>query len=294
MQAQWNNVAVIGVGLIGGSFAMALKRAGRVRRVVGYGRQWQNLQRAMSLGVIDEPATDYAGLRAADLVLLAAPVGQFAHIMTAIAPHLGEHCLISDAGSTKQDVIACARAHLGAALPRFVPGHPIAGAETSGVDAARADLFRGKNVILTPIAENSAAAVDRIAELWRACGAVVSELPSEVHDRVFAAVSHLPHLLAYALVDMFANRDNQAQLFNFAGAGFRDFTRIASSSPEMWRDICLANRDALLDELRAFQRELDQIGENLTARAGAQLEQIFANAQQARADWLRKKDYGQE
>jgi len=280
-------VVVCGVGLIGGSFALALKAAGAVGEVVGVGRRRASLEEALSLGVIDRIAADWADAAAgAELILLAMPVGQMAPVMAALAPHLGPETLLTDGGSTKQDVVAAARRHLGQRIAQFVPAHPIAGAEQSGVAAALADLYRGKRVVLTPLPENAPASVARVRDAWQTCGAKVSELAPDEHDRVFAAVSHLPHLLAFALVHEFAGRDNSAQLFGFAAGGFRDFTRIASSHPEMWRDICVANRAALLAEMDAFMAELLKT-RVLVARGDAVgLEAMFAAARARRDAWI--------
>ena len=286
-------LAVIGVGLIGGSTALALKRAGSVERVVGIGRGRANLERALELGVVDEIATDAAsGVAGADAVVVAVPVGQFDTVLRAIAPKLDADVLVTDGGSTKQDVIAVARPALGSRWPRFVPAHPIAGAEHSGVDAARADLYDGRNVVLTPVPETAPDAVDRAESLWRLCGARVARMSAAEHDGVFAAVSHLPHVLAYALVAMIAQRDDAERLFGFAAGGFRDFTRIASSSPEMWRDIALANRDALLAEMDRYGAAVADMRALVAAGDGAALEQLFAQSRDARNAWLRRIEQG--
>jgi prephenate dehydrogenase len=283
----FRRVAVIGVGLIGGSFALALKRAHGCAHIVGAGRDPANIRRAIELGAIDSACADAAeAARGADLVLVAAPVAQFPRIFAAIAPALGSDALIADAGSTKQDVVAAARAHLGAAVARFVPSHPIAGAEKSGVTAANADLLVNRRVVLTPLPENAPQAVVRVAEAWEACGARVSRMSPEEHDAVLAAVSHLPHLLSYALVHEFAGRANSAQLFGLAAGGFRDFTRIASSHPEMWRDICVANREKLLAELQRYTDKLADLRPLLEHGDGAALERIFSEARAARERWL--------
>lgn len=280
-------LVIFGVGLIGGSAALALRAAGAVREIVGVGRAPGNLHDALQRGVIDRAATDAAdALEGADLVLLAVPVGQMGGIMERLAPHLGAHTIVTDAGSTKQDVAQLARRHLPRHLARVVPGHPIAGAEQSGVKAARADLFRDRNVVLTPLPENDPGAVANVAGMWRACGAKVTEMAPDAHDGIFAAVSHLPHLLSFALVDQIAGRANADELFSYAASGFRDFTRIAGSSPEMWRDICLANREALLRELDAYRDQLSRLRDMLERGDGAGLEEVFSRASRARNEWF--------
>ncbi len=282
-------LVVLGVGLIGGSFALALRAAGRVGAVVGVGRSRANLDTARELAIIDRSVTldgDWAAeLVDADLVLLAAPVAQYPGLLVAMAGRLGAHTVVTDAGSTKQDVIAAARAALGGAVARFVPGHPIAGTEHSGAAAAFAGLFRQRNVVLTPLPETDPAATAWVAALWEACGARVRLLDAPAHDRVFAAVSHLPHLLAFGLVEAFAARPDADDIFDFAASGFRDFTRIAASSPEMWRDISLANRAALLAEVAAFRDQLDRLAGMIEGGDGAGLEAAFARARKARRDW---------
>jgi len=282
----FRKVVIFGVGLIGGSFALALRKAGAVREVVGFGRSETTLQQARQLGIIDRVGQDVADeVGDADLILLATPVGQMAELMARIAPHLGAHTLITDGGSTKSDVVAAARANLGGKIAQFIPAHPIAGAEKSGASAAQAGLYVGKKVVLTPLPENSPEAVARVCKAWELCGAVVSELTPQQHDAVFAAVSHLPHLLSFALVHDLAQRDNRDLLLSFAASGFRDFTRIAASSPEMWRDICLANREALLQELQLYIAELTKMSAALAAGDAAQLEQTFRTARELRAGW---------
>ena len=280
---RFERVAVIGVGLIGGSFALALKKARLCGHVVGIGRSAANLQVAKDRGIIDSVAAQAGD---ADLVLVATPVAQFPAVLAALAPQLKPAAIVMDAGSTKRDVVAAARAALGAKIAQFVPAHPIAGAEKSGAAAASADLFRGKRVVLTPLQENSAASLQAIEAAWTACGARVSRMSPEEHDALFAAVSHLPHLLAYALVHEFAGRGNSAQLFGYAAGGFRDFTRIASSHPEMWRDICVANREPLLAELDRYAAKLRALRPLLERGDGAALEKLFAEARAARQRWL--------
>ena len=285
-------LVVVGVGLIGGSFALALRAAGLVDTVVGVGRGRANLDAARQLSIIDRQVQidgDWAAeLAAADLVLLAAPVAQYPALLAAMAGRLGPNTIVTDAGSTKQDVIAAARAALGGAMPRFVPGHPIAGTEHSGAAAAFATLFRERNVVLTPVGETDPVATATVAALWEACGSRVRVLDAAAHDRIFAAVSHLPHLVAFGLVEAFAARPDADDIFRFAASGFRDFTRIAASSPEMWRDIALANRDALLVEVAAFRDQLDRLAAMVAAGDGDALAAVFARARAARREWEAK------
>ena len=284
---EFRKIVVCGVGLIGGSFARALRAVDAVGQVVGVGRSAVSLAAALELGVIDHACSDWAeALEGADLVLLATPVGQMEAIMGAMRPHLELHTVVTDGGSTKQDVVAAARRALGDRIHQFVPGHPIAGAERSGVQAADGELYRNKRVILTPLPENAPEAVDLVRGAGRACGALVSDLTPAEHDRVFAAVSHLPHVLAFSLVHELAGRPNAELLFGFAGAGFRDFTRIAGSHPEMWRDICLANREALGSELDAYIAELEVMRALLAAGDGPALETVFDQSRRARKSWL--------
>lgn len=279
-------LVIFGVGLIGGSIALALKNAKHTAEIVGVGRSDESLQTALELGVIDVATSDIkAAVSNADMILIAAPVAQTASILNAIKPHLAASTVITDAGSTKGDVMQCAQEVLGSQFSQFVGGHPIAGAEKSGVTAAMADLYIGKNVILTPAPATDAQAIQQVKTLWQACGANVSEMTAATHDGIFAAVSHLPHLLAFALVDDIASRPNAEQLFGFAASGFRDFTRIAGSHPEMWRDISLANRAALLGELEAYQQELRKLQELLQSENGAGLEALFERASTARNNW---------
>jgi prephenate dehydrogenase len=286
--ARIEKLVVVGVGLIGGSFALALKTAGAAGRVVGVGRGARNIRRALELKVIDAAgAFDRATLGDADLVLLAAPVGQMRPIMRAIAPWIGPKTVVTDAGSTKQDVVALARRELKGALARFVPGHPIAGTEKSGAEAAFADLYVGRKVVLTPLSQSAPRAVALVRAAWRQCGAEVIEMKPKEHDAVLAAVSHLPHVLAFALVDMVAGHRNAKQLFSHAAGGFRDFTRIASSHPEMWRDICLANHEALLAELDRYRGTLGRIRAMLKRGDARRLEALFARARDARGRWLK-------
>jgi prephenate dehydrogenase len=282
-------LVVVGVGLIGGSVALALKRRGRVDEVVGVGRTQRNLDAALAAGVVDR-ACPLEGpwtreLREADVVLVATPVAQFPSLFAAMRDALGPATVVTDGGSTKQDVVQAAREHLGSALARFVPAHPIAGSETSGATAAFDGLYEGRNAVLTPLPETDAEALRRVTALWQACGANVVTLDARSHDCILAAVSHLPHLLAAAYVADLAGRPDAQQLFALAGTGFRDFTRIAASSPEMWRDITLANREALAGEIAAFRGTLDLIESAIGQGDGRSLEALFRSASEARRTW---------
>ncbi len=284
---------IFGVGLIGGSVALALKRASGTNaapQIVGVGRTNESLQAALDLGVIDVATSDIAhALQDADVVLIAAPVAQTPAILMSIKPHLSAHTVITDAGSTKGDVLRCAEEILGEQSGQFIGGHPIAGAEKSGVTAATADLYANKNVVLTPTKNTHQTAITITQQLWQTCGANVSQMSAETHDSIFAAVSHLPHLLAFALVNDIASRPNAAQLFGFAASGFRDFTRIAGSSPEMWRDISLANKNALLNELNAYQAEISSLKTMLQNEDAAGLQTLFERASFARNAWAESK-----
>ena len=282
-------LVVVGVGLIGGSFALALRAAIGVQRVVGVGRARTNLDRALASGVIDTGYAQDDGwaheLGDADCVMVATPVAQYPSLFDVVARAMGERTVVTDAGSTKQDVVAAARAAFGANLARFVPGHPIAGGEASGAAAARASLFTGRSVVLTPMPETGESASETVSALWQACGARVTTMSPREHDRVFAAVSHLPHLLAFALVDEFARRPDGPALLAHAGGGFRDFTRIAASSPEMWRDIVLANREALRTELAQYREALATVAQMIEAGDGQGLAALFERAATARRQW---------
>ncbi|GAB3463895.1 hypothetical protein GCM10027321_27040 [Massilia terrae] len=283
----FDKVVIVGVGLIGGSFALSLKAAGAVKHVVGMGRSAEVMARALELGIVDEITTSaQEAMRGADLVLIAAPVAQTGRILQSLLPWLEPHTVLTDAGSTKSDVVAAAREVLGERIAQFVPGHPIAGRESNGPDAAIPNLYRGKKTVITALPENPAALVERVESAWRLCGAIIHRLTPGEHDKVFAAVSHLPHLLAYALVDDIAAKPHADLLFQYAASGFRDFTRIAGSSPEMWRDISLANRDALRVELDAYLAQLTKLRALLDAADGAGLEAVYANAQRARQAWI--------
>ncbi|OZI39428.1 prephenate dehydrogenase [Bordetella genomosp. 1] len=281
-------LAVVGVGLIGGSFAAALRQAGHVGRVLGVGRNAQSLERARALGLIDAAATPAEAAAQADLVMLATPVGGLGAVLAQMREHLRPDTVLTDGGSTKAEVIDAARTALGDRIGQFVPGHPIAGAERTGPDAADAALYRQRNVILTPLPENGAAALARVRAAWQACGAQVLDMDAADHDRVLASVSHMPHLLSavyMAQVVQAADADTRLAL---AGSGFRDFTRIAAGSPEMWRDIFLSNRAAMLAELADVRAVLDAAESALRARDGTALQDMLAVAADARRDWRKE------
>jgi len=277
-----NKLCIVGVGLIGGSLAKALRAGGHVTEIVGYGRNLANLQTAADLGVIDYAEVSLAAaVRSADMVVLALPVGAMKDVFAEIA-QLPFDGIITDVGSTKVNVIADARAALSNSFSRFIPGHPLAGTEQSGVQASQADLFRGRRVILTPEKETDSTALARVRAMWAAAGAEVIEMPAGEHDRVLAASSHLPHLLAYALVDMIVRRDDHRAVFAAAAGGFRDVTRVAASDPVMWRDICLANRTELLAALTTYRDDLGALIEAIERGDGKWLEETFTRARRAR------------
>lgn len=283
----FKKITLFGVGLIGGSFALALKKAGKVELVIGIDRSDAALARALELGIIDQVARSVEeAIQDADLVMIAAPVAQTVNILASIKPHLKLHTIVTDAGSTKSGVVEAAQSVLVERVAQFVPGHPIAGRETNGPDAAITDLYVNRKVVLTPMPENAPASVQRVAEAWAACGANIHYLTPNEHDDVFAAVSHLPHLLAYALVDNVARRPEADILFQYAASGFRDFTRIAGSSPEMWRDITLANQTALLELLDSYIAQLHEMRNLVAAADGDAINAVYTNAQRARKNWM--------
>ena len=282
-------LVVVGVGLIGGSCALALRATGAVREVVGVGRTRANLDEALSRGIVDRArALDEAWdeeLREADVVLVATPVAQIASILSRVAAGMGPSTVVTDAGSTKEDVVAAARTAFGARIARFVPAHPVAGTEHSGAAAAFPTLFRDRTTVVTPLADTASDALAKVRAMWELCGARVIALDCAQHDRIFAAVSHLPHVLAFALVAQLAARPDAADLFAHAASGFRDFTRIAGSSPEMWRDIALANRRALSAALADYRALLVTLARAIDDGDGAALERIFSEASEARRRW---------
>lgn len=279
--------AIIGVGLIGGSLARALRGRGLVKEIVGCGRDEQNLARGVALNVIDRYTTSpREAVEHADLVVVAATLGATHAIFERIAPALAPQAVITDVGSTKRSVVEDARATLGTAFVRFVPGHPIAGGEKSGVEASTANLFERHRVILTPAPETNSDALATVRQMWQATGAQISLMDIDHHDEVLAATSHLPHMLAFALVDCLASAGDRGEIFDYAAGGFRDFTRIASSNPQMWRDIALANRVALTAMCSRFEITFAGLKEAIASQDGVALHAIFARAKLARDDYL--------
>lgn len=276
-------LAIIGVGLIGGSLARALKRANAVGEVIGCGRNLNNLQQAVELGVIDRYDTNPAqAVTEADMIVVAVPLGTIAPIFAAIRDNLSAQAIITDVGSAKATVVADARQHLGNYLPRFVPGHPIAGTEKSGVAASFAELFEQHRVILTPLPETDPQAMTTVSNMWTQTGAEVIAMSVTHHDEVLAATSHLPHILAYSLVDTLAKMAERTEIFRFAAGGFRDFTRIASSDPQMWHDICLANQQAILQVLDSFKTDLAQLITAIQQQDSQYIATVFSRAKSAR------------
>jgi prephenate dehydrogenase len=276
-------LAVIGVGLIGGSVALALREAAMVKEVVGCGRSVENLQQAQALGIIDHYTHDVSvAVQGADMVLLAVPLGAMRATLKAMQGHLAAGAVVTDAGSVKGSVVADVQAVFDGMPGFFVPGHPIAGTERSGADAAFATLYRKRRVILTPLPETDKEALRRVEEMWRQCGAEVTCMAVEHHDEILAATSHLPHMLAFSLVDSLARLKENDEIFRYAAGGFRDFTRIASSNPVMWRDICVANQQALSAMLTRFADELHELAATLERGDGAGLLEIFERAKKAR------------
>ena len=276
-------LCVIGVGLIGGSLARALRDAGEVGEVVGSGRNEDNLRGAVRLGVVDRYDTDPArGVVGADVVVVAVPLGAIEPVMRAIVPHLSPEAVVTDVGSAKGSVVADVERVYGHVPPHFVPGHPIAGTEKSGVEAAFATLFQRRRVILTPLAETAAVAHHLVRKMWELTGAEVIDMGVRHHDAVLAATSHLPHMLAYTLVDTLARLDDRAEIFRYAAGGFRDFTRIASSDPRMWHDICVANREQLLEMIALFGADLERLAEAIRTDDRAAILATFERAKRAR------------
>jgi prephenate dehydrogenase len=286
MTLKVQTVCIIGTGLIGGSLALALRRADFASRITGAGRTEETLKKAVELGVIDSYETDLAKAVAdADIVVIAVPLGSMKTVFERIAPALSETAVITDAGSAKQTVIRDAKTALGNKVSRFVAGHPIAGTERSGVQAAFKELYDERRVILTPTEATDTEATDLVSSMWQAAGAKVETMSAKHHDLVLAGTSHLPHLLAFGLVDCLNNLDDVDEIFRFAAGGFRDFTRIASSDPVMWRDICFSNRDDVMAMMKKYRDEMEVIYRALENNDGEKLEEIFTRAKKSRDDF---------
>ena len=276
-------LCIVGVGLIGGSLARDLRRLGKVGEVVGSSRHASNLERAAALGVIDRFDTDAArAATGADMVVVAVPLGAMPAVFERIREAAGDDAVITDVGSAKGSVVKAARGGLGSRYARFVPAHPVAGTEHSGVEASVEHLFEGRRVILTPTAETGMDALGRVSRMWEAVGAEVIEMDVTRHDEVLAATSHLPHMLAYTLVDVLGRMEEHVEIFRCAAGGFRDFTRVASSDPQMWHDICQANRDALVDVLERFSADLGRLGDAIRRGDGEFVRSVFMRAKAIR------------
>lgn len=277
------HLCIIGVGLIGGSLSLALKKTGYVQTVTGIGRSLGNLQTAERLGVIDHYETDYAkAISHADMIFISVPIGAMREVFRKIYPHLQKHAIVTDGGSAKHTVIEAARHELGSRFKQFVPGHPIAGTEQSGAKAAFDSLYQHRRVILTPLEENERKDIDAVTAMWKNAGADVDEMGARHHDLVLAGTSHLPHILAYALVDCLNKVDDVDEIFKYAAGGFRDFTRIASSDPVMWRDICLNNSEAILAMMQQYQHQIDELKKSIKNADGDAILKVFQQAKNAR------------
>ncbi|MGD2138147.1 MAG: prephenate dehydrogenase/arogenate dehydrogenase family protein [Gammaproteobacteria bacterium] len=282
-------LCIIGVGLIGGSLGHALRKVSYCGEIVGSGRTPGHLQQAVELGVIDRFETDPArAVAGADMVLVSVPLGAMETVFRAIDGQLADHAVLTDAGSAKGSVIEAARRAFGTVPGCFVPGHPIAGTEQSGIAAAFPELYRGRRVILTPLEHTDSGALRRVHAMWEAAGATVTEMDPAHHDAVLAATSHLPHVLAFTLVDSLARLGDSEEIFAYAAGGFRDFTRIASSDPVMWRDICLANADAIQRMIGHFIEDLQGLGRAVHAHDGTRLLELFSAAKAARDRFVDK------
>jgi prephenate dehydrogenase len=287
MKSSSNNygtVTIVGVGLIGASLGLALKQAGVVNKVLGVGRSKENLDQAQKMGAIDAVVDLIEAAKLSDVIVLCTPVAQMRAAFELIEPHLESRTMITDAGSTKGDVILAAKEVLGKKACQFVPAHPIAGGAQHGAAAATADLFQGKQTIVCPLQENSPEDTALIVGFWELVGSVVKKLASVQHDAIYAAVSHLPHILSYALMASVVNSEDADVKLGHVGAGFKDFTRIAASSPEMWRDICLGNRSAILKELDQYLLIVNHMRKFIADSDGVGLEKLFNKASKARQD----------
>ena len=278
-----DKLVIIGVGLIGGSLSLALKQAGLVEQVVGCGRNLDNLKRGVELGILDAYEAEISrAIKAADMVVVAVPLGAMTSVFEQIAPALEAQTVVTDVGSAKGSVVAAARPVFADKIHQFVPGHPIAGTERSGVEAGFATLYQNRKVIVTPTEETDAHNTGRVISMWEACGATVESMSIDHHDKVLAATSHLPHMLAYALVHHLSHLNEHEEIFRYAAGGFRDFTRIASSDPVMWRDVCLANGPALLELISQYQDEMSRVAAAIESRDSEQLLSLFGRAKSER------------
>lgn len=282
-----NHLTIIGVGLIGSSLSLALKQSGYVKRVTGFGRSESTLQKGIELGVLDDYSLSISeAVKGADIVVLAVPLGAMRSVFESIKTVLSDQTIITDVGSAKASVVQDARDILGNHINRFVAGHPIAGTERSGVEAGFAELYSNRKIILTPGPDTNSDAIDVITKMWQATGAEVESMDTKHHDRILAATSHLPHMLAFSLVSHLSKMSDQDEIFNYAAGGFRDFTRIASSDPVMWRDVCMANGDALLELIDGFKNELDEITKAIKNEDPEALFELFSDSKHTR-DQLR-------
>ena len=282
--SNYGTVTIVGVGLIGASLGLALKKAGVVTKVLGVGRSKTNLDQAQKMGAIDGVVDLVGAAKQSDVIVLCIPVAQMRSAFEVIEPHLEPRTMITDAGSTKGDVILAAKEVLGKKVCQFVPAHPIAGGAQHGASAAKADLFQGKHTIICPLQENSPQDTALITGFWETVGSTVKKIGSVQHDAIYAAVSHLPHLLSYALMASVVNSEDADQKLDHVGAGFKDFTRIAASNPEMWRDICLGNRTAILKELDQYLLIVNHMRKLVAEGDGDGLEKLFNQASRARQD----------
>jgi len=282
--SNYGTVTIVGVGLIGASLGLALKKAGVVTKVLGVGRSKENLDQAQKMGAIDGVVDLVEATKQSDVIVLCMPVAQMRAAFEIIEPHLEPRTMITDAGSTKGDVILAAKEVLGKKVCQFVPAHPIAGGAQHGASAAKADLFQGKQTIVCPLQENSPEDATLIMGFWESVGSIVKKIGVVQHDAIYAAVSHLPHLLSYALMASVVNSEDADQKLDHVGAGFKDFTRIAASSPEMWRDICLGNRTAILQELDRYLLIVNHMRKLVAEGDGEGLEKLFNKASKARQD----------
>lgn len=287
---KFKQITIIGVGLLGGSFALAMRKQNTVDKIVGVSRRLSSAENALALGVIDEATDDIKdAVKDASLVLIATPMLSMQTVLQQVAEEVSADCLITDVGSVKSTLVDMVQSDYPQLLSQFVFAHPIAGGERSGVNAARADLFADKHLILaeTHLAKSEFVAMNQ--SVWRSLGAKVVEMSARQHDAVFAYTSHLPHVIAYALVNNLHQQENNQQLFEFASAGFYDFTRIASSDPVMWRDICLSNKREVLNSVRQFSEQLSRLEQAIEQSDADALKEMFSDAKQARDEGLIKK-----